>query len=116
MTIPDFSGSNREKDIHVHNFNMNYSGKILLESTDLRLVYGRRYGLVGKNGIGKTTLLKHIANFDIEGFPRHHRVLHVKQEVPSSDATVLELVLNADVERTELLNKEKKLIEIIWLT
>jgi len=111
MTIPDFTGNNREKDIHVHNFNMNYCGKILLECADLRLVYGRRYGIVGVNGVGKSTLLKHIANFEIEGFPRHHRVLHVKQEVQSSDATVLNLVLNADVERTELLKREKLLLD-----
>jgi ATPase subunit of ABC transporter with duplicated ATPase domains len=30
------------------------------EDAELRLVYGRRYGLVGPNGIGKTTLLKAI--------------------------------------------------------
>ena len=70
MTLPDLSGSNREKDIHVSNFNITYGGHILLEGADLRLVYGRRYGLIGRNGVGKTTLLKHMANFDIEGFPR----------------------------------------------
>jgi hypothetical protein len=32
-----------------------------------------------------------MANFDIEGFPRHHRVLHVKQEVKSSAQSVLEV-------------------------
>ena len=38
-------------------------------------------GLIGKNGVGKTTLLKYIANFDIPGFPTHHRILHVKQGI-----------------------------------
>lgn len=37
------------------------------------------------------------------GFPRHHRVLHVKQEVRSSGKTVLETVLQSDVEREVLL-------------
>jgi len=91
MTLPDLSGNNREKDIHVNNFTITFGGQILLEDADLRIVYGRRYGLIGRNGIGKTTLLKHMANFDIEGFPRHHRVLHVKQEVKSSELTVLEV-------------------------
>ena len=81
MTLPDLSGNSREKDIHVSNFNITFGGNILLEGADLRLVYGRRYGLIGRNGVGKTTLLKHMASFEIEGFPRHHRVLHVKQEV-----------------------------------
>lgn len=85
MMLPDYSGNSNEKDIHVHNFNITYGGSLLLESADLRLVYGRRYGLIGRNGVGKTTLLKHMACFDIEGFPRHHRVLHVKQEVRQPD-------------------------------
>lgn len=72
MTLPDLTGNNREKDIHVSNFNITFGGHLLLENADLRLVYGRRYGLIGRNGVGKTTLLKHMANFDIEGFPRYN--------------------------------------------
>ncbi len=70
MTLPDLSGNSREKDIHVHNFGITFGGQILLENAHLKLVFGRRYGLIGRNGIGKTTLLRHMANFDIEGFPR----------------------------------------------
>lgn len=111
MTLPDLSGNSREKDIQVNNFNITFGGNVLLENADLRLVYGRRYGLIGRNGVGKTTLLKHMASFEIEGFPRHHRVLHVKQEVKSSESSVLSVVLEADVERTSLIKKEKELLE-----
>lgn len=110
MVLPDLNCNTNEKDIHVSNFNITFGGKLLLENAALRLVYGRRYGLVGRNGIGKTTLLRHMATFDIEGFPRHHRVLHVKQEVKSTDDTVLQVVLNSDVERNELLSREKELL------
>ena len=110
MTLPDLSGNSREKDIHVKNFNITFGGQLLLDGADLRIVYGRRFGLVGKNGVGKTTLLRHMASFDIEGFPRHHRVLHVKQEVRASERSVLEVVLAADVEREHLLEREKQLI------
>ena len=79
MMLPDFSSGNNEKDIQVNSVSITFGGKLLLDNADLRLVYGRRYGLIGKNGIGKTTLLRHMAMFDIEGFPRHHRILHVKQ-------------------------------------
>lgn len=109
MMLPDLSGTNKEKDIHVHNFTITYGGNVLLEGADLKLVYGRKYGLIGRNGIGKTTLLKHMATFDIEGFPRHHRVLHVKQEVKSSTDSVLQVVLESDVERNSLLAREKEL-------
>lgn len=110
MVVPDLSGKTREKDIHVTNFNITFGGQILLENADLRIVYGRRYGLVGRNGVGKTTLLKHMASFDIEGFPKHHRVLHVKQEVYSSEKSVLQVVLDSDAERNQLIEKEKALL------
>ena len=42
---------------------------------------------------------------------RHHRVLHVKQEVQASAQSVLQVVLSADVERSALLEKEKELNE-----
>jgi ATP-binding cassette, subfamily F, member 3 len=42
---------------------------------------------------------------------RHHRVLHVKQEVKASAMSVLEVVLSADVERNALLQREVELNE-----
>ncbi len=33
-------------------------GKMLLENTDVTIAAGRRYGLVGPNGMGKSTLLR----------------------------------------------------------
>jgi ATP-binding cassette subfamily F protein 3 len=62
---------------------------------------------------GKTTLLNRIANWEeLEGFPRHLRVLHVKQELhtENEETSVLEAVLEADVERTTLLKQEKEII------
>ena len=111
MLLPDFSGNSRDKDIQVNNITITYGGSILLDGADLRIVYGRRYGLIGRNGVGKTTLLKHMARREIEGFPKHHRILHVKQEVRSSDESVLQVVLNSDVERMELMKREKELLE-----
>ncbi|CAF87166.1 unnamed protein product, partial [Tetraodon nigroviridis] len=43
-------------------FSISAHGKELFVNADLLIVAGRRYGLVGPNGKGKTTLLKHIAN------------------------------------------------------
>lgn len=44
------------------------------------------------------------------GFPRHHRVLHVKQEVRSSEKSVLDTVLQSDVERAALLEEERDIL------
>ena len=68
---------------------------------------------MGKNGIGKTTLLRHMAAFDLEGFPRHHRILHVAQEAAESSATVLATVLGADTEMAALRLREKELTEAL---
>lgn len=62
--------------------------------------------------VGKSTLLKAIANGGVEGFPSHLRVLHVRQEVPahlSDSMNVLDVVLKSDLERNMLLDREKEL-------
>ena len=41
----------------------------LLRRADLRLAKGRKYGMVGRNGVGKTTLISRIATGDIGGVP-----------------------------------------------
>ena len=71
------------------------------------------YPIPGKNGVGKTTLLKAIASLSIEGFPRHHRILHVRQEIKAAggDISVLRAVMEADVERNALLAEEKELLK-----
>ncbi|MGA9652150.1 ATP-binding cassette domain-containing protein [Pedobacter sp.] len=56
--------------IDIENLDFGYSQKsILLENLNLRLNVGHIYGLLGKNGIGKSTLLKNIAGlaFPISG-------------------------------------------------
>lgn len=40
---------------------MIFVSRILLQNTDVTLACGRRYGLVGRNGLGKTTLLRMIS-------------------------------------------------------
>ncbi|KAJ3055476.1 translational elongation factor EF-1 alpha [Rhizophlyctis rosea] len=50
-------------------FSLAYGGMILLNNTKLRLHRGQRYGLCGPNGTGKTTLMRAIANGQVEGFP-----------------------------------------------
>eukprot|EP00048_Salpingoeca_helianthica_P009515 m.136397 g.136397 ORF g.136397 m.136397 type:complete len:732 (+) comp14888_c2_seq1:80-2275(+) len=85
----------------------------LIENGALRLVTGRRYGLVGRNGVGKTTLLRAISRYEIAEFPRHLRVLHVEQEVRGGTETALSCVMAADLERTMLLEEETQLRALV---
>jgi hypothetical protein len=50
-------------------FSLAYGGKILLNNATLRLIRGRRYGLCGGNGVGKSTLMKAISRGQLDGFP-----------------------------------------------
>jgi elongation factor 3 len=50
-------------------FTLAYGTKILLHNTTLRLKRGAKYGLLGSNDSGKTTLMRSIANGSLEGFP-----------------------------------------------
>ena len=48
------------KDIKIEGFDVAFGEKVLLKHADLSLSFGRRYGMVGRNGLGKSTLLKMI--------------------------------------------------------
>jgi len=50
-------------------FTLAYGTKILLHNTKLKLKRGNKYGLLGPNDCGKTTLMRSIAEGQIEGFP-----------------------------------------------
>jgi|EP00979_Chaetoceros_neogracilis_P012424 elongation factor 3 len=50
-------------------FTLAYGTKILLHNTKMRLKRGKRYGLLGGNDSGKSTLMRAIANNQVEGFP-----------------------------------------------
>jgi ATP-binding cassette subfamily F protein 3 len=70
----------KSKDIKVDGIDVSIGGKRILLDTNLTLAYGRRYGLVGQNGIGKSTLLRALSRREI-AIPTHISILHVEQEV-----------------------------------
>lgn len=46
----------------------------------------------------------------IDGIPDNCQILHVEQEVAGDNTTALQCVLNTDIERTQLLEEEARLI------
>ncbi|XP_068929259.1 ATP-binding cassette sub-family F member 1 isoform X3 [Petaurus breviceps papuanus] len=95
-------------DIKLEKFSISAHGKELFVNADLYIVAGRRYGLVGPNGKGKTTLLKHIANRALS-IPPNIDVLLCEQEVVADETPAVQAVLRADTKRLKLLEEEKKL-------
>ncbi|XP_029440103.1 ATP-binding cassette sub-family F member 1 isoform X3 [Rhinatrema bivittatum] len=95
-------------DIKLEKFSISAHGKELFVNADLYIVAGRRYGLVGPNGKGKTTLLKHIANRALN-IPPNIDVLLCEQEVVADNTPAVQAVLKADTKRLKLLEEEKRL-------
>ena len=69
--------------------------QVLLKSADLSLVFGRRYGMVGRNGLGKSTLLKMISSGQLI-IQSHVSVLHVEQGSRRSNCPSHETKYTAD--------------------
>lgn len=70
----------KSKDIKVDSIDVSVGGHRILTDASLTLAYGRRYGLVGQNGIGKSTLLRALSRREV-AVPSHISILHVEQEV-----------------------------------
>jgi ATP-binding cassette, subfamily F, member 3 len=83
-------------------------GRTLFDRASATLPAGARVGLVGRNGAGKSTLFRIIAGEitpeqgQIQLSPRS-RIGRLAQEAPDGPESLLEVVLQADVERTQLL-------------
>jgi len=98
----------KSKDIKVDSIDVSISGKRILTDTSLTLAYGRRYGLVGQNGIGKSTLLRALSRREV-AIPTHISILHVEQEIMGDDTPALQAVLDADVWRKHLMAEQEKI-------
>lgn len=103
-------GGGGPRDIHMNNFTISVGGRDLIQDCTVTLSFGRHYGLVGRNGTGKTSFLRHMAMHAIDGIPKNCQILHVEQEVVGDDTSALQCVLNSDFERIQLLDEEARLL------
>ncbi|KAI1429750.1 P-loop containing nucleoside triphosphate hydrolase protein [Xylaria sp. FL1777] len=102
-------GIAKTKDIKIENADVSIGGTRILTDTDLTLAYGHRYGLVGNNGVGKSTLLRALSRRELP-IPTHISILHVEQEITGDDTPALQAVLDADVWRKVLMREQKEII------
>lgn len=98
------------RDLHLRNIDISMGAGRLIENGSMDLEVGRRYGLLGRNGAGKTTLMRHLAERELEGIPPYLQILHIEQEAAGDDSSVLQAVLDTDVERRQLLEEEHNLL------
>src|SRR5262245_60022939 len=92
----------------IDDISLRVAGRLLLEGASARIPDGARVGLVGRNGVGKTTLFRAIAgdlaleHGDIV-MPSQARLGRLAQEAPDGPESLIEVVLKADTERSALL-------------
>ena len=85
-------------------------GRRFFDKASVSLPPGAKVGLVGRNGVGKSTLFKLIlghlhAGDDEISLPKNARVGSVDQEHPATPVSLLDTVLEADEERHALMTR-----------
>ncbi|WFD30566.1 hypothetical protein MSPP1_001587 [Malassezia sp. CBS 17886] len=98
----------KNKDIYLPNIDVSFGSNRILSNAELTMAHGRRYGLIGRNGVGKSTLLRHLSLRDVP-IPTNISLLYVEQEIVGDDTRAVDSVLKADVWREKLLDEEKTL-------
>lgn len=53
------------RDIKIDGFSMGLAGQELIQDCSIEITIGRRYGLIGQNGCGKTNFLQCLANREV---------------------------------------------------
>ena len=91
----------KSRDIKIDNLSITFHGFELLSDTTLELNCGRRYGLIGLNGSGKSTLLATLGHREVP-IPDHIDIYHLTREIPASEKTALECVMEVDEEKMRL--------------
>merc|ERR1712242_240794 len=77
-------------DLYRGSFSLAYGTLTLLRDTKMRLKRNKFYGLLGPNQCGKTTLMRAIANEQLEGFPKRDelRSIFVEHEIEEEEVGV----------------------------
>lgn len=105
VTTGVLASTQASRDVKIISTSLVFHGRVLINDTTLELNYGRRYGLLGENGCGKSTMLKAIASREYP-IPEHVDIYLLNEGAPPSELGALEWVVteaNNELERLEKL-------------
>mmetsp|Transcript_7419 Transcript_7419/g.11194 ORF Transcript_7419/g.11194 Transcript_7419/m.11194 type:complete len:596 (-) Transcript_7419:344-2131(-) len=100
------------KDINVSNLSVSFHGAVLVDDAELVLNYGNRYALIGRNGCGKSTLMRVIASRAVP-LPEGIDLYYLSEEIEASEISALEAVMAVDEEREQLEKEQDMLHELM---
>ncbi|KAK9329746.1 P-loop containing nucleoside triphosphate hydrolase protein [Lipomyces starkeyi] len=118
------TASSSESDVSSKSKITKYSKSAAIEilgQAELKLKSGHRYGLIGRNGTGKSTLLRAISERLIPGMLQNLKIAFLDQTISlsnidnigSGNSTVLQYVLDSDKYRNELLSQRDLLSQAL---
>ena len=89
--------------LHINGLTYRIGGRLLLEDASVAVPEGHKVGIVGRNGVGKSTLFRLILgksrrNRRTVTLPRNARIGTVAQEAPGGPESLLETVMAGDTE------------------
>jgi ATP-binding cassette subfamily F protein 3 len=95
--------------LNLNGITVRLGGRTILDGATATLPPGSRVGLIGRNGAGKSTMVRVIAGLlEPDGgsadMPRGARIGYIAQEAPHGVATPFDTVLAADTERATLMH------------
>jgi len=96
------------RDLHILQFSITFHGVELLVDARLEVNNGRRYGLIGRNGCGKSTMLSVLGDREVP-IPEHFDIYHLRREIEASDKTALQCVMEVDEARLKLEKEAEEL-------
>ena len=104
--------------IRFENVRKQFGGQVILEKSDLTILPGERVGLIGSNGVGKTTVFKIIEG--LEGIDSGSVFVQkgvsmgvLRQELETSEDSILEQVLKGNDKLIKLRDKKQLLYDKI---
>jgi ATP-binding cassette subfamily F protein 2 len=93
------------RDVKIDAFSLIAHGQVLIQDTLIELTIGRRYGMIGSNGSGKSTFLRCLANREVP-IPDHLDIWYLEEEEQPSAVTAFDCVVQVGkdaVARLEML-------------
>ena len=96
--------------INLHHLSLSRGKKVLLENVSLSIHPKQKIGLVGRNGCGKSSLIKLLTNQISPDQGEYHiqqklEISHLSQDLPDSEDCALNYVLSGDENYWQLIQK-----------